>query len=174
MTERDTVCLSSTMSVTSDTGADTTAGHTLDVAGGLPRPSMATHTSGIGATAQPGVGNPGALSDVAPTPLVVLSSKPSLHGAQVISIGEERLSALGYSSRVIERIQDSVARSTSKNYQSKWKLFVAWATQLKRNPFQASIPLLTEFLDYLFDSRGSQWGTQYREMTTILNSSLGT
>ena len=56
---------------------------------------------------------------------------------------------------MIERIEESVARSTSKNYQLKWKLFVAWVTELKHNPCKASIPLLTEFLDYMFDSRGS-------------------
>ena len=84
MAERDTVCLPSMMSVTSDTGADSEAGFTSDAAGGLPRPSMAKHTSSNGATVEPGVGNPGAPSDVAPTHWSYFYSNPASTGLRLV------------------------------------------------------------------------------------------
>ena len=67
----------------------------------------------------------------------------------------ERLKILGFSEAVIQRLEShpDPATSTSKQYKSKWDLFVGWATNLGRNPLSASLPLLAEFLVYLFRER---------------------
>ena len=67
--------------------------------------------------------------------------------------GEGRLKSLGFSDSVINRIGKSRASSTRKHYKSQWDLFVTWSTEQKLNPLDASLPLLTNFIDYLFRVR---------------------
>ena len=65
----------------------------------------------------------------------------------------KRLQELGFSEKVIERILNSRAASTNKQYKSKWLYFTHWATESGRNPLQASLPLLSEFLVHIFNER---------------------
>ena len=67
--------------------------------------------------------------------------------------GEGRLKSLGFSDNVINRIGKSRASSTRKHYKSQWDVFVTWSTEQKLNPLGASLPLLTNFMDYLFRVR---------------------
>ena len=67
--------------------------------------------------------------------------------------GKGRFKLLGFSDNVINRIGKSRATSTRKHYKSQWDLFVTWATEQKLNPLDASLPLLTSFMDYLFRVR---------------------
>ena len=53
--------------------------------------------------------------------------------------GEVRLKVLGFSDSVIKRIETSRASSTRKQYRSQWKLFLAWTTERKLNPLDASL-----------------------------------
>ena len=60
---------------------------------------------------------------------------------------EVRLKALDFSDSVIKRIESSRASSTCKHYQYQWELFPAWTTERKLNQLDASLPLLTSFMD---------------------------
>lgn len=53
----------------------------------------------------------------------------------------------------MERIINSRAASTNKQYRSKWNYFVHWATSSGRDPCAASLPLLSEFLLHVFNDR---------------------
>ena len=59
----------------------------------------------------------------------------------------------GFSDRVVDRIEKSRTLSTKAHYKSQRDLFVAWATNKGLDPLQASLPLLTDFLEYLFKVR---------------------
>ena len=86
------------------------------------------------------------------TPATLGSQSPESRVSEPASglPGEGRLNLLGFSDNVINRIGKSRATSTRKHYQLQWDLFVTWATEQKLNPLDASLPLLTSFMDYLF------------------------
>ena len=65
----------------------------------------------------------------------------------------QRMKDQGFSDRVVERIEKSRVLSTKAHYKSQWDLFVASATDKGLDPLQASLPLLTDFLEYLFKVR---------------------
>ena len=77
--------------------------------------------------------------------------------------GEDRLKTLGFSESVIKRIVILRAASTQKHRRSQWNIFLAWTTEKKLNPLDASLPLLTSFMEYLFRERGDS-------VRTILNN----
>ena len=89
------------------------------------------------------------------TPTTLESQSPESRVSEPTSglPGEGRLKSLGFSDNVISRIGKSRAASTRKHYKSQWDLFVTWATEQKLNPLDASLPLLTSFMDYLFRVR---------------------
>ena len=89
------------------------------------------------------------------TPTTLESQSPESRVSEPASgvPGEGRLKLLGFSDNVINRIGKSRATSTRKHYKSQWDLFVTWATEQKLNPLDASLPLLTSFMDYLFRVR---------------------
>ena len=89
------------------------------------------------------------------TPTTLESQSPESRVSEPTSglPGEGRLKSLGFSDNVISRIGKSRATSTRKHYKSQWDLFVTWATEQKLNPLDASLPLLTSFMDYLFRVR---------------------
>ena len=51
------------------------------------------------------------------------------------------------------------ATSTRKHYKSQWGLFESWAVKNCMNPLDAGMPLLTQFLEYLFTVRKVGLGT---------------
>ena len=76
--------------------------------------------------------------------------------------GEERLKSLGYSKEVIQRLRLSHADSTMKQYQSKWVLFVYWASEslsLPIDPTSPSLTVLADFLTWLFQERKHSYGS---------------
>ena len=77
---------------------------------------------------------------------VIVQPAPSVYSA-------EWLSSQGFSQRVIERIMGARALSTQKHYKSQWDVFVGWSVTKKIDPFNASLPLLAEFFDFLFRER---------------------
>ena len=79
-------------------------------------------------------------------------ASPSI-GPPADTFGEDYLRQQGFSDSVIERIRNSRALSTRKHYRSQWELFVSWAVAKHLDPMNASLPLLTEFMDYLFRVR---------------------
>ena len=60
-----------------------------------------------------------------------------------------RMKDQGFSDRVVYMIEKLRALSTKAHYKSQWDLFFAWATDKGLDPFQASLPLLTDYLEYL-------------------------
>ena len=98
--------------------------------------------------------SPGLKGHAATTTLGPQPSKPGVSQSSPSVPGEGRLKALGFSKSVIKRIETSRASSTRKHYRSQWDLFLAWTTEKKLNPLDASLPLLTSFMDYLFRERG--------------------
>ena len=86
-------------------------------------------------------------------PLGPHGANPPAIATAVGDSGEEHLRRKGFSTSVIKRIQASRALSTRKHYRSQWDLFVAWATEKGLDPLNASLPLLTDFMEYLFKVR---------------------
>ena len=58
----------------------------------------------------------------------------------------------GYSPGVIRHLHKARASSTNENYESKWKLFCAFAEQ-RFDPYTATPSQLAEFLTHLFENR---------------------
>lgn len=77
---------------------------------------------------------------------VLVQPAPNVYSA-------EWLSSQGFSQRVIERIMGARALSTQKHYKSQWDVFAGWSVAKKIDPFNASLPLLAEFFDFLFRER---------------------
>ena len=100
------------------------------------------------------VSSPGLERHAATTALGPQPSQPGVSQSSPSVPGEGRLKALGFSESVIKRIETSRASSTRKHYRSQWDLFLTWTTEKKLNPLDASLPLLTSFMDYLFRERG--------------------
>ena len=97
--------------------------------------------------------DPSGVTFAPPAALVSPLPQPTGPLAQDSFPGEEQLKSQGFSEGVIQRIQNSRSLSTRKHYKSQWTLFVGWATRKGLDPLNASLPLLAEFLDYLFNER---------------------
>ena len=108
-------------------------------------PKLAQHPFGRRRASKRSVG-PSASLGVCPSK----SPKPKL---KAVVSPREKLKEDGFSARVIDRVVTARALSTTKHYMSQWRLFEAWATNSKRDPLNASLPLLAEFLEYLFKDR---------------------
>ena len=106
-----------------------------------------------GTSASSDVEDPGIAEHVDAASLGVLPSSAGNDEPASVDHRSERLKNLGFSEAVIQRLEKARATSTSKQYKSKWDLFVGWATNSGRNPLSASLPLLAEFLVYLFRER---------------------
>ena len=76
-------------------------------------------------------------------------ASPSI-GSPTDTFWEGFLKEQGFCDNVIERICNSRVLSTSKHYRSQLELFVSWAVAKQLDPINASLPLFTEFMDYLF------------------------
>ena len=96
---------------------------------------------------------PGGARHATPTTLESQSPEPRVSEPAFGVPGEGHLKSLGLSDYVSNRIGKSRAASTRKHYKSQWDLFVTWATEEKLNPLDASLPLLTSFMDCLFRVR---------------------
>ena len=70
--------------------------------------------------------------------------------------GEERLKRLGFSEQVVKRLLLSHAASTTKQYKSKWSLFLGWSAEQSPSidPTSPSLTALADFMTWLFQSRG--------------------
>ena len=77
---------------------------------------------------------------------IPLQPPPDLYSA-------EWLKSQGLSDRVVARVLEARALSTRKHYKSQWDVFVAWCVSLQLDPLNASISLLTRFMDHLFNER---------------------
>ena len=60
---------------------------------------------------------------------------------------------MGFSEKVIDRLNKARATSTQKHYKSQWDLFESRAAQNGLNPLDAGLPLITQFLEHLFTVR---------------------
>ena len=65
-------------------------------------------------------------------------------------LSQESLKAQGFSDRVIPRILAPQADSTKRVYDYKWLIWEEWCWAREREPDRPSIPLIADFLDYLF------------------------
>ena len=100
-----------------------------------------------------GIVLPSVSSPPTTTPLG-LSVSRQIGGSPTDLFDDKWLKDKGFSDSVIKRLSSSRAATTNKQYKSKWVYFVHWAGENKYNPLDASLPLLTEFLDHLFRVRG--------------------
>ena len=60
---------------------------------------------------------------------------------------------MGFSDKVISRLNKARATLTRKHYKSQWDLLESLAVKNSLNPLDAGLPLLTQFLEYLFTVR---------------------
>ena len=63
------------------------------------------------------------------------------------------LGKAGFSRETAEKIADSQASTTKSIYEGKWHIFCAWCGEWDANLLTASIPLIAEFLTYLFQEK---------------------
>ena len=80
------------------------------------------------------------------------SGSASVEPSAVVS-REDKMRQMGFSEKVICRLDKARASSTRKHYKSQWDLFESWAVKNGLNPLDAGLPLLTQFLEYLFTVR---------------------
>ena len=77
------------------------------------------------------------------------SESASVEPAAVVS-REDRMRQMGFSDKVISRLNKARATSTLKHYKSQWDLLESLAVKNTLNPLDAGLPLLTQSLEYLF------------------------
>lgn len=65
----------------------------------------------------------------------------------------------GFSTAVAKIIAGHNRESTQLLYQSKWKSFADWCHTRQTNPLKATIPLVADFLLYLFNEKGQKMST---------------
>ena len=64
------------------------------------------------------------------------------------------LEAIGFSEATASRVAGPKRPSTRQVYDSKWRSFTSWCGERSTDPLCASIKVITEFLSWLFDSKG--------------------
>jgi len=67
-----------------------------------------------------------------------------------LELSKQNLTRKGFSGEVAERIMHSQRESTRNQYQNRWLGFVSWCMERGQNPLKASIPLIADFLTFLF------------------------
>ena len=84
-------------------------------------------------------------------PITFASRPPETRSTESATVltREGRLKATKFAD-VIERLENSRASSTRIHYRSQRELFKAWTAERRLNPLDVSLPLLTNFMDYLF------------------------
>ena len=123
--------------------------------------------------------NDGELSNRGPASLTTAlgpraRASPNSPQSPTDTYGKGFLKEQGFSDNDIERIQNSRALSTRKHYRSQWELFVSWAVTKQFDPMNASLPFLTEFMDYLFRVRqvGVRKIANYKSVCVSLESTV--
>ena len=71
----------------------------------------------------------------------------------------QRLSDRGYSPAVLEQLHRSRVNSTNLTYESKWKLFAAFCSRSAIDPFNASSPVVANFLTEIARDRSLSYST---------------
>ena len=71
-----------------------------------------------------------------------------------LAVGFQALRHAGYSDTVAQRISAPQAPATLDQYQGKWKVFTEYCERQNIDPYQATVPEIAEFLNFLFDSKG--------------------
>ena len=66
---------------------------------------------------------------------------------------QRSLQKKGFSSRAAKRMAESQKSSTRDLYQRKWDIFVKWCKGKEADPYQASIPLIADFLCELHEKK---------------------
>ncbi len=93
------------------------------------------------------------------TALPQVSSKPRNVAPARLEIVSRHLQEAGFS----ERASDTIARhhraSTSSIYDSKWRLFCDWCDRGEIDPITASVPIVADFLLYLFHEKSLKVST---------------
>ena len=80
-----------------------------------------------------------------------LSSEPSnAKSSRLASIWEE-LNAQEFSESAAKFITSGIRRQSSAIYDSRWRRFNDWCLQRKYNPVLAFIPIIADFLIFLFE-----------------------
>ena len=71
----------------------------------------------------------------------------------------QRLADRGYSSAVLNQLHRSRVHSTNLTYESKWKLFSAFCSRQNIDPFNASSPVVANFLTDIAKDRSLSFST---------------
>ena len=82
-----------------------------------------------------------------------ISQPPRVSQSARLVAEKQALRDRGFSSAAAQRIVAPQRASTLSVYEGKWKVFVDWCGQRGDDPFQASSPLVADFLLYLFRVR---------------------
>ena len=111
-------------------------------------------------------------------PVSVRSVSPTAGPSQASRLDSEHraLAARGFSKEAASRISAPQAESTLGIYQGKWRVFSSWCEGRNEDPFQASAPLIADFLLHLFKDLGRKPSTIAGYRTAIagaLKTSLG-
>ena len=83
---------------------------------------------------------------------------------------QQHLEGGGFSQEVANRIASSQRQSSRRIYDSRWQMFVSWCDKRKTDPFNPSLPIITDFLLHLF-KQGKEVNT-IRGFRTALASTL--
>ena len=65
---------------------------------------------------------------------------------------EDSLKLEGFNDEVAKRISNPLAKSTSKVYDAKWKIWNKWCNDKKRDPSKPDVPQVASFLNDLFNN----------------------
>ena len=123
----------SAVSDSSDVEGSGMVSDTVEPAGGLPE------------------GNPSKPETVKSVRPSGLSLEPGGSKSSRVAFGKRLLLEAGFSEKVASRAVRSHRESSRSLYQSRWHRFECWCHRRKVDPYTASVPVIGDFLIYLFE-----------------------
>ena len=88
-----------------------------------------------------------------------VSHKSRSSQSSCMEITKQNLTEQGFSGDVADRILGPQRPSTRRVYSYRWQKFADWCEGREEDPLKASIPLIAEFLSYLFLEESKKPGT---------------
>jgi len=79
----------------------------------------------------------------------------ALHKSRVacLEFVKQNLTRKGFSDEITEGIIHSLRDSTRNQYKIRWLGFVSWCRERGQDPLKASVPLMADFLPFIFGSK---------------------
>ena len=105
--------------------------------------------------------------EATPTTLGLPTPEPKITVLESVAHQLSRLTEAGFLPSVLGQLKLSRTKSTNQTYDSKWKLFEAYATEQGYDAFKATAAQVADFLLHIFKTRNLRHSTVSAYRTAI-------